>query len=522
MKRKYICLTALALVLVASVWSTGIRLAFGQAEYSAPDLELWEGQASYDLLAGIEYDDKKYALSIQDLGGFDINALGIYTVGYVLTPTSVESSMGSSADLKNPNKSSTIGGDRSDVESEASVYSNVKDVALVWTDSSASIFFTRRVMVKEALTYTDQRLDLGMTDLLSGFVNYVEGYSVVVVDNGDFDPNIINEYQVTYALYNPSGIKLRQFQRYIQVTRPGVEFYAPELAAEGDLNDRDWIEDVDFDRTRYTITLLTQPDLEATKPQRLLYRLDEIVSVGVEVSLAEEAKIDLTQSDSVEDPDAHLAAIFGREVTLLRAGDMAEKLIVFNAPDLVITVEELENMDYIDLLKGVTAVDENGEVVQVQVFDRSQLDQAGLPPTEPEQEAPASFEAPDMLKEPVESEELVEPEVPLESEAPIPSKEPDMPEEPIESEELTEPEAPLESEAPVPSEAPSVSQSPIISQKPGESPIVFQNPGESPIVFENSETSVEVMENSEFEESVVVESATDPAPGIEQLEVGVA
>ena len=82
--RRY--LAATALVLAAALGWTGLRLASGQEVYHAPELVLLEGQAEYDLLAGIEYDAAQYDLSVVDLGGFDIDTLGEYTLRYMLTP----------------------------------------------------------------------------------------------------------------------------------------------------------------------------------------------------------------------------------------------------------------------------------------------------------------------------------------------------------------------------------------------------------------------------------------------------
>ncbi len=578
MKKKHIYLMILALMLVVSAGSTGIHLVLGKAEYKASDLELWEGQADYNLLVGIEYDAQRYILSVQDLGGFDINALGSYTVSYALNPIPVEPSV----ELRDSIGTASGSEDRSDSQPGPSVDNGAEDAApgilgllpkaaaknappqasnvLAASGSSvafempvdaegsaAPILFSRQVVVKEAVTYEDQRLDLGMADLLVGFIKHVEGYSVSVVDDGGFDPGVINEYQVTYALHSPSGTELRQFQRYIQVTQVGVEFYAPQLAAEGDWATRNWVEDVDFDRTRYTITLLTQPNLEATRSQRLLYRLDEIIPTEIEVDLTADTKTDFTQINAVEDPDANLVAIFGREVILLHAGSEAEKLITFTAPDLVITVEQLENMNYIDLLQGVTAVDENGEAVQVQVFDRSQLDQAGLPPTGPEVSPPIPLETPISFEDLVEPEKIVEVEALVEEEAPVspvtevspevspgieepiepetlpmpdvltPPEASNAPKEPVETEGSIGNEAKLELEIPTPLEAskdsevsevsteredsvlpediasakePNTSKSPVVVQRPGESPIVFENPENPTIPEDNSENAI--------------------------------
>ena len=54
--------------------------------YEAPDLELEQGTADYDLTEGIVYDRSLYELAVLDVGDFDINIPGEYEVTYSLTP----------------------------------------------------------------------------------------------------------------------------------------------------------------------------------------------------------------------------------------------------------------------------------------------------------------------------------------------------------------------------------------------------------------------------------------------------
>ena len=54
--------------------------------YEAPDLELEQGAADYDLTEGIVYDRSLYELAVLDVGDFNIDIPGEYEVTYSLTP----------------------------------------------------------------------------------------------------------------------------------------------------------------------------------------------------------------------------------------------------------------------------------------------------------------------------------------------------------------------------------------------------------------------------------------------------
>lgn len=255
-------LLALGLVLSATLGVTGLQSVFGQEVYHAPELVLLEGETEYDLLSGIEYDTDQYTLNLANDGGFDVHTLGTYTLEYELMPQSTQQ----------PTVSWGIEAEQVDTQ-------------------AVPVSFTRQVVVEEAVSYGDLRLEQGSTDLLDGITVASEAYQVAVVSDGGFDPNQIKEYEVTYSLSREdSGRELRRFTRYVQVTQPGVEFTAPELVVEGDVADQDWLDGIEYDYNRYTLTLLTQPDSAKEQPQRLYYALNE--------------------GDTV-------AAIFGRKVTVL-------------------------------------------------------------------------------------------------------------------------------------------------------------------------------------------------------------
>ena len=163
------------------------------------------------------------------------------------------------------------------------------------------IYFTRQVVVTEAVTYEDVRLDQGSEDLLTGITSAAEGYQIAVVSDGGFDPNRIEEYEVTYSLRRAdNGKELRQFTRYVQVTLPGVEFTAPELIADGNLMERDWLEGIEYDESRYILTLLTPPDLTSAQPQRLRYSLTLRPQLEQEVSLEPENLVLFSQEVSLD------------------------------------------------------------------------------------------------------------------------------------------------------------------------------------------------------------------------------
>lgn len=56
--------------------------------FTAPDLELIQGQENYDLFEGIQYDNVKHKLEVSNHNGFDINTIGKYKIDYVLKPIS--------------------------------------------------------------------------------------------------------------------------------------------------------------------------------------------------------------------------------------------------------------------------------------------------------------------------------------------------------------------------------------------------------------------------------------------------
>ncbi len=94
-KKLYSRLVSGVTALMVTIGAIGIAAADEENTYDAPDLRLMQGQEVYDLTEGIRYDADKYTLSIEDIGGFDINVPGTYEVRYALTPNTVGADDGS-------------------------------------------------------------------------------------------------------------------------------------------------------------------------------------------------------------------------------------------------------------------------------------------------------------------------------------------------------------------------------------------------------------------------------------------
>lgn len=143
--------------------------------YEARELVLVQGEEGYDLTDEILYDDVKYTLTVGDLGGFDINKIGSYEVTYSLTPVTTEETQGNGQDD---------------------------------TQENQVITFQRAVTVKAAVEENalyeapDLYLELGQEeyDLTEGIIYDKDLYEVKVSDPGDFDINMVGEYEVTYLL----------------------------------------------------------------------------------------------------------------------------------------------------------------------------------------------------------------------------------------------------------------------------------------------------------------------------------
>lgn len=143
--------------------------------YAAQELVLTQGEEDYDLTDDILYDDVKYTLEVVELGGFDINKIGSYEVTYSLTPVTTEV---------------TQGNEQND------------------TQENQVITFQRTVTVKAAgeenalYEAPDLYLECGQEeyDLTEGIIYDKDLYEVKVSDPGDFDINMLGEYEVTYVL----------------------------------------------------------------------------------------------------------------------------------------------------------------------------------------------------------------------------------------------------------------------------------------------------------------------------------
>ena len=143
--------------------------------YVARELVLIQGEEDYDLTDDILYDDLKYTLEVVELGGFDIQVIGSYEVTYSLTPVTTEGTQGNGQDD---------------------------------TQDNQVITFQRTVTVKAAVEENalyeapDLYLELGQEeyDLTEGIIYDKDLYEVKVSDPGDFDINMLGEYEVTYVL----------------------------------------------------------------------------------------------------------------------------------------------------------------------------------------------------------------------------------------------------------------------------------------------------------------------------------
>ena len=143
--------------------------------YVARELVLIQGEEDYDLTDEIVYDDVNYTLDAVELGGFDIQVIGSYEVTYSLTPVTIEGTQGNGQDD---------------------------------TQENQVITFQRTVTVKAAgeenalYEAPDLYLELGQEeyDLTEGIIYDKDLYEVKVSDPGDFDINMVGEYEVTYVL----------------------------------------------------------------------------------------------------------------------------------------------------------------------------------------------------------------------------------------------------------------------------------------------------------------------------------
>ena len=143
--------------------------------YVARELVLTQGEEDYDLTDDILYDDLKYTLEVVELGGFDIQVIGSYKVTYSLTPVTTEGTQGNGQDD---------------------------------TQDNQVITFQRTVTVKAAgeenalYEAPDLYLECGQEeyDLTEGIIYDKDLYEVKVSDPGDFDINMVGEYEVTYVL----------------------------------------------------------------------------------------------------------------------------------------------------------------------------------------------------------------------------------------------------------------------------------------------------------------------------------
>ena len=143
--------------------------------YVARELVLIQGEEDYDLTDDILYDDMKYTLKVEELGGFDIQVIGSYEVTYSLTPVTTEGTQENGQDD---------------------------------TQENQVITFQRTVTVKAAVEenalYEAPELVLMQGqeeyDLMEGIIYDKAKYTLKVEDIGDFDIDIAGAYEVAYSL----------------------------------------------------------------------------------------------------------------------------------------------------------------------------------------------------------------------------------------------------------------------------------------------------------------------------------
>lgn len=480
MGKKRVFLYGAALVLAGCVGLAGFRLASGQELYKAPELTLLEGQANFDLLEGIEYDAGQYELRVDDdsLDGFDVNRLGEYWVGYVLTPKAGEQGellpVAQAAEVPDADPASPPDGDPEfpvepqdpgTVETEPPVEPQdpgaveteppvepqdpgaveteppvePQDPGAAETESPVepqdpgavateppvesqdpdavetefpletlepeTVRFQRRVIVISALNEYKEtvRMELGTgaAAAAAGITAKTANYNIQVVRDG-FNPDEVGEYRVTFCL-NHGDTPLRQFERWVQVTKPGVDFevdeeplVAPKDPAAAELEMDFWLSGITYDETRYTLVLRDDPAAlipNWAEPQRLEYGLWEgdpnALPAGdaAPAMYADPAAGDIgpAAGDAADPstgdgdlPAPELAAVFGRDV--YTTGELEEepkqsekpedRTLAIVAPPLVIYLEDVDpdNPKPIDLLDGVEVIDEaTGDPVEAVV-----------------------------------------------------------------------------------------------------------------------------------------------------------
>lgn len=427
MGKKRVFLYGAALVLAGCVGLAGFRLASGQELYKAPELTLLEGQADFDLLEGIEYDAGQYELRVDDLGEFDVNRLGEYWVGYVLTPKAGEQGellpVAQAAEVPDADPVSPLDGDPEPpvepqdpgaaeteppvepqdpgaVETEPPVESQDPDAVEtelpLETPEPETVRFQRRVSVISAINEYKEtiRMVLGApVEAAAGGITAKPGsdnYDITVALDG-FNPNEVGEYRVTYILTRrDTGAKLRDFQRWVQVTKPDVDFTVDEeplvAPAKPETAEAEfWLSGITYDETRYTLVLRDDPAAlipNWAEPQRLVYELWEgdpnVLPAGdaAPAMYADPSAGDIGPSagDGIlpagdgAQPTPELAAVFGRDV--YTTGEMEEepkesekpeeRKLAIVAPTLVINLADLDpdNPQPINLLDGVEVIDE--------------------------------------------------------------------------------------------------------------------------------------------------------------------
>lgn len=441
MGKKRVFLYGAALVLAGCVGLAGFRLASGQELYKAPELTLLEGQADFDLLEGIEYDAGQYELRVDDLGEFDVNRLGEYWVGYVLTPKAGEQGellpVAQAAEVPDADPVSPLDGDPEPpvepqdpgaaeteppvepqdpgaveteppvepqdpgaVETEPPVESQDPDAVEtelpLETPAPETVRFQRRVSVISAINEYKEtiRMVLGApVEAAAGGITAKPGsdnYDITVALDG-FNPNEVGEYRVTYILTRrDTGAKLRDFQRWVQVTKPDVDFTVDEeplvAPAKPETAEAEfWLSGITYDETRYTLVLRDDPAAlipNWAEPQRLEYGLwegdpnalpagDAAPAMYADPSAGDSGPsagdTTLPAGDDTQ-PAPELAAVFGRDV--YTTGEMEEepkeseepeeRKLAIVAPTLVINLADLDpdNPQPINLLDGVEVIDE--------------------------------------------------------------------------------------------------------------------------------------------------------------------
>lgn len=235
------------------------------ALYEAPDLYLEWGQEDYDLTEGIIYDKDLYTLKVEELGGFDINVLGEYKVGYALT-LKID---GVSTDTKKvtPDEDSMVAVDSVNVTGEETVSPSQTDKVLdnelmfgsdveldeKTEDFPQTISFSRTVTVinnivtmastgNREISYISYDFDGSMTD--------ERGHSTVNIlgngNPGNASQSFGEDTYGTYWTWNASGNRGGGFWLYVDKKMDGNYTFGMKFCLSQTSGGNGWKKIIDY------------------------------------------------------------------------------------------------------------------------------------------------------------------------------------------------------------------------------------------------------------------------------------